>query len=178
MSMFVEDFKSRLEGGGARPNLFRATLLLSGGPQLPEKTEFLCKSASIPAADIGTIAVPFRGREIKVAGDRTFQPWNITVINDTDFAVRGVFEAWMSSPLNTHVTNVGNQRPAVYKSQMKVAQLDKFGETIRTYNFIGCWCQNLSEIALDYGTSNTIEEFTAVIEYDYWTASGNGGTVL
>ncbi len=178
MSMFVEDFKARLDGGGARPNLFRATLLLTGGPQLPEKTTFLCNAASIPAGDIGTVAVPFRGREIKVAGDRTFQPWTITIINDTDFAVRGVFERWMSTPLNTHITNVGNQRPAAYKSEMFVDQLDKFGETLRTYQFIGCWCQNIAEIALAYGTTNTVEEFSATIEYDYWVAQGNGGAVI
>jgi hypothetical protein len=175
--MFVEEFKARLDGGGARANLFRATLLLQGGPQLPEKTSFLCKAASIPPSDVATVEVPFRGRVVKLAGDRTFQPWNVTVINDTDFGVRGVLEQWMSLNLNSHEENIGDQRPASYKSDMFVEQLDKQGLTLRTYTFVGCWIQNIGEISLASDSSNTVEEFPVVIEYDYWVASGNGGSV-
>lgn len=177
MSMFVEEFKSRLDGGGTRTNLFRATLILQGGPQLPEKTTFLCKAASIPPSDIATIEVPFRGRVVKVAGDRTFQPWNVTIINDTDFAIRGVMEQWQSLNLNSHIENIGNQRPLAYKSDMFVDQLDKQGSTLRTYKFVGCWLQNIGEIALSYDNANAIGEFPVVIEFDYWTAMGNGGVV-
>ena len=171
--LYVEDFKSQLVGGGARPNYFKATLTgldSFGGGDLT-KASFLCKAASLPASTIGPIAVPFRGRVIQVAGDRTFAEWTISVINDTDFHVRDAFERWMNEPLNTHVENIGDQRPASYKSQMKLEQLDKEGTVLKTYEFIGVWPASVGEITVSYEETDTIEQFDVTLQYDYWTSN-------
>jgi hypothetical protein len=177
--LFVEEFKSQLFGGGARNNYFKATLTgldTFGGADLAT-VSFLCKAASLPGSTIAGIEVPFRGRVIKVAGDRTFEPWNVTIINDIDFQVRGAIERWMNAPLNTHETNLGEQRPAVYKTQMKVEQLDKAGTSLKTYHFIGTFPSVLDPIEVSYDSSNTIEEFNVTFEYDYWTSdTTDGGT--
>ena len=170
--LYVEQFKSQLFGGGARSNYFKATLTgldIYGGADLT-KVSFLCKAASLPGSTVAGIEVPFRGRVIKVAGDRTFEPWNVTVINDTDFHIRHAVEQWMNAPLNTHETNLGNQEPAVYKSQMMVEQLDKNGIVLKTYEFIGVFPSVLDPIEVSYDSTNTIEEFNVTFEYDYWTA--------
>ena len=170
--LYVEEFKSRLIGGGARPNYFKATLTgldTFGGADLITAA-FLCKSASLPGSTIAAIPVPFRGREIKVAGDRKFEPWTITVINDTDFQIRSAFERWMNAPLNSHVQNLGEQRPAAYKSQMKVEQLDKNGNSLKTYEFVGAFPSAVEAIEVSFDSSDELESFTATIEYDYWTS--------
>ena len=107
MSLRVDDFKAKLKGGGARPNLFRVTLnfpAYAGGNA--ELTSFMCKGAQLPASTINAVDVPFRGRQLKIAGDRTFEDWSVTVINDTGFEVRNAMERWMNG-MNGHTANTG-----------------------------------------------------------------------
>lgn len=170
MSMLIDVFKANLLGGGARPNLFRATINFpqTGGNSV--NTSFLCKAANLPGSTIGGISVPFRGRTMNVAGDRTFESWTITVINDTDFAIRDSFERWMNL-MNSHVGNVGfTNTPLLYKQDLQVDQLDKLGATIKTYNFVGAFPNAISAIDLSYDTTDTIEEFTVEFQIDYWTS--------
>jgi len=166
----VDDFKSKLVGGGARSNVFKATVnfpAYAAGPV--ELTSFMCKSAQLPASTIETIAVPFRGRQLQIAGDRTFEPWSITIINDTDFAVRNAFERW-SNGINQHQANTGLTNPVDYKADMIIEQLDKSGIAVKRYDFVGTFPTSIGAIDVSYDTENEIEEFEVELQVDYWTS--------
>lgn len=167
----VDDFKSKLVGGGARPNLFKATVnfpAYAGGDV--ELTSFLVKAAQLPSSVVNTITVPFRGRQLQMAGDRTFEPWTITIINDIDFKIRNAFERWMNG-INQHNNNTGLTNPVDYQADMSVAQLDKAGNEVKVYNFRGTFPTNLSSIELSYDSSDAIEEFTVELQVQYWESS-------
>ena len=167
----VDDFKSKLRGGGARPNLFKATINFPGYANGdPELTSFLCESAQLPGSTLGQIVVPFRGRQLKVAGDRTFEPWTVTIINDTDFAVRDSMERWLNG-INNHKANAGLTNPVDYQADLIVDQLDRDGNEIKTYNFRGAFPVNISNIELSYETVDTIEEFTVEFQIQYWESN-------
>jgi hypothetical protein len=165
----VDDFKAKLRGGGARPNLFKATInfpAYAGGDV--EITSFMCKAAQLPASIIETIAVPFRGRSMQIAGDRpAFEPWSVTIINDTDFAVRNAMERWMNG-INGHSSNTGLVNPTDYQADMFVEQLDRDGEAIKRYTFRGAFPTNVGAIDLSYDTTGAIEEFTVEFQVQYW----------
>lgn len=167
----VDDFKSKLVGGGARPNMFKATVNFPGfaGGEV-ELTSFLIKAAALPASTIGAINVPFRGRQVIIAGDRTFEPWTITVINDTDFKVRNAFERWMNA-INQHRNNTGLTNPVDYQADLSVAQLDKAGNEVKVYNFRGTFPTALSSIELSYDSTDAIEEFTVEMQVQYWESN-------
>ena len=166
----VDDFKSKLKGGGARPNLFKATInfpaYAAGDSEL---TSFLCETAQLPGSTMGTIIVPFRGRQLKMAGDRTFAEWTVTIINDTDFAVRNAMERWMNG-MNAHSANTGLVNPVDYQADLKVEQLDKDGSIIKKYTFIDAFPTSISPIDLGYDANDVIEEFVCEWSYQYWTS--------
>lgn len=167
----VDDFKSKLRGGGARPNLFKASLnfpAYAGGDV--ELSSFLCKTAALPVSEMALVTVPFRGRQLKIAGDRTFANWTVTIINDTDFSVRDAMERWMNG-INAHQANTGLSNPVDYEADLSVDQLDRNGDVLKTYNFRGCFPTNVSEIALSYETNDTVEEFTVEFAIQYWESN-------
>ena len=164
----IDDFKSKLRGGGARPNLFKATINFPAYAQGDvEITSFLCTAASLPESSVGVFPVPFRGRIIKMVGDRTFADWSTTIMNDTDFKIRNSIERWMNG-MNGHKSNTGLTNMNDFSADLKVEQLDRDGSTLKTYNFRGCFPVVLSDIALSYGTTDTIEEFTCQWSVQYW----------
>jgi len=167
----IDDFKSRLTGGGARANMFKATLNFPGyaGGDV-ELSSFLCKAAQLPSSVLAPVEIPFRGRKLIMAGDRTFEPWNITVINDTDFKVRDAFERW-SNGINQHNANVGLANPNDYMADMIVEQLDKEGNAVKEYTFRGTFPTNISAIDLSYENENQIEEFTVELQVQYWESN-------
>lgn len=164
----VDDFKSKLRGGGARPNLFRATVNFPGyaGGDV-ELTSFLCKAAQLPASVMNVIEVPFRGRQLKIAGDRTFETWTATILNDTDFTIRNSMERWMNG-INSHAANTGLTNPVDYQADLVVEQLDRDESILKTYNFRGAFPINVSAIDLNYETVDTVEEFTVEFAVQYW----------
>ena len=164
----VDDFKSKLRGGGARPNLFKATVNFPGyaGGDV-ELTSFLCKTAQLPSSIMNVMEVPFRGRQLKIAGDRTFEPWTVTILNDTDFSIRNSMERWMNC-INAHQANTGLSNPIDYQADLVIEQLDRNGDTLKTYNFRGCFPTNVSAIDVSYETVDTIEEFTVEFQVQYW----------
>jgi len=197
-SRTLNDFKNRISGGGARPNLFEceinfpAGLTLTNettGPSLAEKTRFLVKAAQLPGSTINVIDIPFRGRNLKIAGDRTFDPWTITVINDVDFNIRNAFEKWMNY-MNKHEDNSGELNPEKYQRDMKVYQLGKAGikgdmstngnmQVLKAYQFYGMFPTSISAIDLSYDQADTIEEFTVDLQVQWWDAfDGAGKTIL
>lgn len=164
----VDDFKAKLVGGGARPNLFKATVnfpAYAGGDV--ELTSFMVKAAQLPASTIGAINVPFRGRQVLIAGDRTFEPWTITVINDIDFKVRNAFERWMNG-INQHRANTGLTNPVDYQADMEIAQLDKAGNEVKVYKFRGTFPTAMSAIEVSYESTDQVEEFTVELQVQYW----------
>lgn len=167
----VDDFKSKLKGGGARPNLFNVRINFPayalGDAEL---TSFMCKAAQLPASVSEIITVPFRGRQLKIAGDRTFEEWTVTVINDTGFEVRDAMERWMNG-INSHQANTGFNDPAEYQTDLSVDQLDKDGTVIKTYFFRSCFPNNIAAIDLSYDTENTIEEFAVTFQVQYWESN-------
>jgi len=167
----VDDMKAKLVGGGARPNLFKVTM---GFPSYVTAdvslASYMCKAASMPASTIAPIMVPFRGRQLQIAGDRTFEAWNITVINDTDFNVRNSFEQWMNG-INQHETNTGLTQPSSYMADMVVEQLDKDGSVKKYYDIRGTFPTSLGAIELAYTDENTIEEFTVELQVQYWESN-------
>ena len=171
----ITDFKSKLTGGGARPNLFEVVLafptLVSpvNENEVLQKSRFLVKAAALPASTIAPVEIPFRGRILKVAGDRTFETWTITVINDTDFMIRSAMEKWMNT-INKLEDASGITNPVDYQSDAIVHQLDRDGSTLRSYKFKSIFPTNISTIDLSYETTDTIEEFTVEMQVHYWEA--------
>ena len=169
----VDEFKSRLTGGGARGNLFQITLANPRGGLGVELdvdfASFMCEGGQLPASTVGTIEIPFRGRRLKVAGDRTFDPWSITVINDTEFKVRDQMEVWMNAIAN-HADAGGVQNPELYFADLKVEQFDRDERVIKAYTFKDAWPSSVSAIELSYA-DDQIERFTIEWQYQYWTSN-------
>jgi hypothetical protein len=169
----ITDFKSKLTGGGARPNLFEVVLafptLVSpvNENEVLQKSRFLVKAAALPASTIAPVEIPFRGRILKVAGDRTFETWTITVINDTDFMIRSAMEKWMNT-INKLEDASGITNPVDYQSDAVVHQLDRDGSTLRSYKFKDVFPTNISQVDLSYETVDTIEEFTVELQVLYF----------
>lgn len=169
----LSQFKSTLLGGGARPNLFEVelTTLPAGITWDAEVFRYLCKAAALPASNIAQIDVPFRGRIFKVAGDRTFDVWQITVINDEDFKIRTAFEDWMNQ-ISKLDNNLGATDPSAYMTNAKVYQLGRGSSkasqdnnggsnaVLKEYEFVDIFPTAISAIDLSYDTSDAIEEFT------------------
>jgi hypothetical protein len=203
MARGISEFKSRLAKGGARPNLFLVRLNfpttlsnivdidpIDSSTDLTGQAEFLVKTAQLPASTIGVIDVPFRGRMLKVAGDRTFEPWSVTVINDGAFRLRKAFETW-SRGVNALTENVsqlgyGSGDPISYCVDMTVFQLSRDNQTpsktpvnmnslgedgmevVRAYKFFDAWPSSLSAIDLSYESNDQVEEFTVEFQYNYY----------
>ena len=164
----VDDFKSKLTGGGSRANMFKVTVGFPAYAQGDvELSSFLCKGAQLPASIIAPITIPFRGRQLHIAGDRTFEPWNITISNDADFVVRDAFERWMNG-INEHTNNSGINDTSEYYADMRVEQLRRDGTVSKLYEFRGTWPTNLSAIDVSYDSENTIEEFTVELQVTSW----------
>jgi hypothetical protein len=176
MTFNINSFKtSGLTLGGARPSLFEIYLTLPKGVGAvsgsEEKFRFTCRAAQLPAATISSIDVGYFGRKIKVAGDRTFADWTVTVMNDEDFLVRAMFEKWSNS-INRLESNVrdtvyqGNENS--YKGAASVIQYGKTGDNIRSYDVVGMFPTSVDAIALDWDSQNQIETFAVTFAYDYW----------
>ena len=190
----LSNFKSKLIGGGARPNLFEVeltTLPASVQGWDSDMFKFMCKAANMPAQNVASIDVPFRGRTFKVAGDRTIDPWTITIINDEDFRLRRAFEEW-SEQIAKLDNNLGTTEPAAYMVNAKVYQLgrgstasskDNAGSSnavLAEYEFVDIFPTNVSQIDLSYDSTDTIEEFTVefqVQSFNILAPAVGGGAV-
>ena len=187
-SRTIDNFKSKLTGGGARPNLFEVELTtLPAGIAWPaDNFRYMCKAAQLPASVIANIDIPFRGRIFKVAGDRTIEPWSITIINDEDFRIRKAMEEWVDLIAKLE-NNLGATDPSAYMVNAKVFQLGR-GSTpssknnagdrnavLREYEFIDIFPTNVSSIDLSYDSSDTIEEFVVDFQVQSFAFVDAGG---
>ena len=185
----ISEFKSRLLGGGARPNLFEVELTaMPASVALPWQAErfgFLCKAAQLPGMNIANIDVPFRGRIFKVAGDRTIDNWTITVINDEDFLYRNAFEEW-TQQIAALDDNMGSTNPSSYMVNAKVFQLGRGSElsstnnggdknvVLKEYEFIDIFPINVGQIDVSYENTDTIEEYTVEFAVQSYKVKGAG----
>ena len=184
----IADFKGKLVGGGARPNLFEVQLakLPTGITWDAEVFRYLCKAAALPASTIANIDVPFRGRIFKVAGDRTVDVWSVTVINDEDFKLRNAFEEWMDLIAKLD-NNLGATSPEAYMVDAEVFQLGRGSKlassgnggsdnaVFKQYKMQSIFPTSLSAIDLSYDTGDTIEEFTVEFQVQSFEYTGAGG---
>ena len=166
----INDFKSRLKGGGARANQFKVTLPFPGFASVGGETSdmaFLCTATSTPASSVGDVAVAFRGRSLYVAGDRTFDTWSTTVLNDTDFKIYRAVERWLNG-INNMTDNEGLTNPSDYQVDAFVDHLDRNGATLKSWTFRGLFPTALPGIALNYGTNDAVETFDVTWRYQYF----------
>jgi len=192
----LDTFKSKLLGGGVRPNFFEVELKFPNlgidDNDVSDRTRFLVKGANLPASIVAPISVPFRGRELKIAGERSFDTWTITVINDSNFVLRDAFEKWMNI-INKVSDNAGEVDPTIYQQEAYVHQLGRApitnqagvpatsGNTIpilRSYHFHGVFPTNVSSIELSYDQNNVIEEFSVEFQVQWWEALNENGQVV
>ena len=166
----INEFKSRLRGGGARANQFKVTLPFPGYASVGGETSdlaFLCSATALPGQTVGQVAIPFRGRVLNIAGDRTFEPWTITVLNDTDFKIYRAMERWMNG-INNMTDNEGIANPADYQVDDFIDHLDRNGSTLKSYTYRGLFPTALGNIDLNYATNDAIEEFSVTFNFQYF----------
>ena len=173
MAFNVNEFSGALTSGGARNSLFQVQITNPVNGVADVQVPFLCKAAQIPAATLGVVEVPYFGRTVKVAGNRTFAEWAPTIINDEDFAIRNAMEQWSNS-INSFQGNLrttGGSAPALYKANAQVIQYSQTGDILREYTFVGIFPTEVSTIDLAWETEG-IQEYTVTFQYDYWEVSG------
>ena len=197
MAFNITQFRNALPRDGARPNLFEVRMQFPSFAQvrgsstdLEQRTSFLCKTAQIPGSTIGVVPVQYFGREVKFAGNRTFADWTVTIINDEDFIIRDAMERWMNG-INSHRGNFRNAAALApnteavrsgYTVQANVIQYGKVASVdnapaLRRYSFIGLFPTDISPIDLDWGSNDSIEEFTVTFSYQWWEAVGAEGNL-
>lgn len=177
MPFNIDNFRSSgLVHGGARPSLFDVEITFRDLSGDLANLKFLARASQIPAMTIGDVEVPYFGRKIKVAGDRTFADWSVTIMNDEDFKIRAAFEAW-SNKMNSIITNVNSagSKPSLYKGTAVVRQYskagksgDNIGKPLRSYKFEGIFPTQIDAINLDWDDTNRIETFDVTFSYDWW----------
>jgi len=182
MSFNVDTFRTAMKNDGARPNLFEVSLQFPSFVELGglagSQSRFFVKTAQLPGTTIGAVTVPYFGREVKVAGNRIFADWTVSILNDEDFAIRNAFERWHRG-INGNVTNLRelgaiSTSPAApgtsYAVDAEVVQYAKIGGSpIKKYKFVGLFPNDISPIDLDWGANDTIEEYSITLSYQYWT---------
>ena len=176
----IADFKAQMIGGGARPNQFYVQLTFPSyvglGVVAGQQAQFLCRSAQLPASTIEPITTLYRGRPVQFAGERTFQPWTVSIYNDTSFNIRNALEVWQNG-IQNYNTTLGKTNPRDYQVDLSVFQLDRSGAIIKSYKFHDAMPVNIGPIALDYDQQNQIETFDVEFTYNYFTSNTTSGAV-
>ena len=177
----IEEFKAVLQGGGVRPTMFQVEMAFPDAvvvdpTQADNEGTYLIKAAQLPASTVGFVEVPFRGRKLKVSGDRTFEDWSVTVTNDVSFGLRKGFEKWSELIQNMNFA-LGSNELNDYFASAVVRQLDRDGNQLRAYRFEGIWPTEVAAIDLDFDTQDTVEEFGVTFKVQYWSAIQEGDPV-
>ena len=158
----IDEFKSQLIAGGVRSNRFKVFI-----PQMGENIEFMCKTARIPASTLPVVEVPFRGHRLKIAGDRTFEDWTVTIINDIGFTARTAVENWMES-IQELDSGIGATNLDYLVSRATISQLNRDDSVIASYELYNMYPQTLAQIDLSYDTADEIQSFDVTFSYSHW----------
>ena len=176
----IADFKAQMIGGGARPNQFYVQLTFPSyvglGVVAGQQAQFLCRSAQLPASTIEPITTLYRGRPVQFAGERTFQPWTVSIYNDTTFNIRNALEVWQNG-IQNYNTTLGKTNPRDYQVDLSVFQLDRSGAIIKSYKFVDAMSVNIGPIQLDFDQQNQIEQFDVEFTYNYFTSNTTSGAL-
>lgn len=175
MAFSINDIRSQLSGGGARPTLFRVQILNPFDSASNLKIPFMVTGTSLPPLSMSQIQVPYMGRTIKVPGNRSYPDWTVNVMNDADFLVRNGFETW-SNRINSfegNLRNTAGPSPLLIKSTALVEQLGVNGNILRTYRFNGIWPMEVGQIEVDWNATDQIEQFPVTFAYDWWDIEGS-----
>ena len=174
----IADFKAQMIGGGARPNQFYVQLTFPSyvglGVVAGQQAQFLCRSAQLPASTIEPITTLYRGRPVQFAGERTFQPWTVSIYNDTSFNIRNALESWQNG-IQNYNTTLGRVNPTEYQVDLNVYQLDRGGAIIKSYRFVDAMPVNIGPIQLDFDQQNQIEQFDVEFTFNYFTSNTTTG---
>lgn len=174
----IEEFKAVLQGGGVRPTMFQVEMAFPDAvvvdpTQADNEGTYLIKAAQLPASSVGFVEVPFRGRKLKVSGDRTFEDWSVTVTNDVSFGLRKGFEKWSELIQNMNFALGANELNDYFASAV-VRQLDRDGNQLRAYRFEGIWPTAVDAIDLSFDSTDAVEEFGVTFKVQYWSAIDAG----
>ena len=177
----IEEFKAVLSGGGVRPTMFQVEMAFPDAvvvdpTQSDNEGTYLIKAAQLPASSVGFVEVPFRGRKLKVAGDRTFEDWTVTITNDVSFGLRKGMEKWSEVIQNMNFA-LGANELNDYFATATVRQLDRDGNQLRAYKFEGIWPTEVASIPLDFDSTDSIEEFDVTFKVQYWAAIDLGDPI-
>lgn len=164
--MDIAKFLANFQGGGARANRYRVYI-----PEY-DKVQFLCKATALPESMMGVVEADYMGRKVKMAGDKTFSDWNITVYNDTSFDLRNKFEQWHNAILGNFSNKATANNPVTYMKDATVVHLDRTGEEIAKYTFKGIFPSSIGEISLGYGENDSLEEFQVTFAVNWWEHIG------
>jgi len=178
----IEEFKAVLQGGGVRPTMFQVEMAFPDAvtvdpTQSTNEGTYLIKASNLPASNVGVINVPFRGRQLKVSGDRTFDDWAVTVTNDVSFNLRKAFEKWSELIQNMNYALGANVLDDYFATAI-VRQLDRDGNQLRAYKFEGIWPSTVDAIDLSFDSTDAVEEYGVTFNVQYWAAieQGDPGT--
>ncbi len=177
----IEEFKAVLQGGGVRPTMFQVEMTFPDAvvidpTQATQEGTYLIKAAQLPASNVGFVEVPFRGRKLKVSGDRNFDDWAVTVTNDVSFGIRKGMEKWSELIQNMNYVLGANTLDDYFATAI-VRQLDRDGNQLRAYKFEGIWPTTVDPIELSFDTQDTVEEFGVTFKVQYWSAIDEGDPV-
>lgn len=177
--MSIDQFKAALVGGGQRSNQFRVDLtfpqIVSGGTSAPAiaLAQFMCSATKIPGSTIEKTKLTYRGRDLNLPSERTYEDWNVKIINDTNFALHSAFNIWMNL-INNNKSNTGVTNPLTYSTDMFVTALDRNGAENKQYKFVGAWPTKVGDLDLDFKNSE-VQTFDVTFSYLYWQSDVIGG---
>lgn len=174
MPFNVNEIRSGLTLGGARPTLFNIQFINPANSAADIKVPVLCQAASLPSSNMGMIQIPYFGRVIKLAGDRRFESWTVSILNDEDFLIRNALEHWCNSinSVQGNLRGFGTSATSAYKTNAIVTQYGKTGNTLRQYTLNGIYPESVSNIELSWGNADSVEYFTTTFAYDWWEVTG------
>lgn len=181
MAFNANEFRHNLKYGGARPNHYEVIVTfpeyVPGADTAGNQFRFRCKAASMPGMTVNPIEVPYFGRQIKIAGDRIFEEWNATIINDEDYTIRNAFESWQNGIAQIdYDTNTARSINALgindYVADVTIKQYAKAGIVTKQYQLKNAWPNVVGPIELSWETNDTVEEFDITFSYDYFITQG------
>ena len=172
----LNTFVQKLSGGGARANQFEISITAAPVSVGGDLFTFLCRSGQVPGMTVGEVAVPFRGRNVYVAGDRTYDAWTVTVFSDAAWTLRGGLEQWSNMLQDMGAESTGTTNPSAYYGQATVTQMDRNESPINAYTLYQVWPQTVDPVDLAYDTNDAVEEFGVTWRFNWMTSGAGGGT--
>lgn len=178
---FIQNFK-----GGTRLNRFTVEGNVGPGTSTTNRlTPFHVRSASIPEATIGPVSVNYRGRTVTYSGDRVYQPWQITVLDDHAGGQSDpqnlfkMFHDWHDQ-INSHTGNIttfetGIDLSSLWSDVWTVKQYRLNCDSAlygRAFKLFNVWPIGIGPLVLDMSQDNVLASFAVTLVYSHYTYEG------